>query len=491
MTVERLRGADAAYLYLETPSQHMHVTATMLFEPPSVRLPEGEAPDVQMVAAITAERLARLLASDATFRKRLVAPPFALTHPAWVPAPEFDLRDHLRLVTLLPPGSREQLMEEVGRIAGTPLPRERPLWELWAIAGVEGGLVGIVLKVHHSMVDGVSGVELLGRLFADAYLNGSPEVEDGPAGAEPSLLDFAASAIASAAALPGRLSRTLARTVGAIAPVVRTAIENAAAAVAPTLPFSGPRTSLNRALTAERRVAFGSVPLATVKEVKVAFGVTVNDVVLAACSRALRDYLRRHGEEPRGPLVASVPVSEHGAPAPTASATNRVSVMFVGLPVHLEPVEEALAFVHAQAIGAKRLHESFGASMLAEWVELMPPALFSAAVGLYSRWRLADRLPSPHSVVISNVPGPPFALTAGSARLVAAYPLGPVLEGAGVNISVVSYIDAVHVGLVTCPRAVPEPTELARGIERAVAEMQRAAHRIEGTAEARTSRGGA
>ncbi|MCC6765855.1 MAG: wax ester/triacylglycerol synthase family O-acyltransferase [Deltaproteobacteria bacterium] len=489
MSVEQLRAADAAYFYLETPSQHMHVTATMLFEPPGVRLPDGEAPDAQMVAASTAERLARRLASEPTFRKRLVEAPLTITHPAWVQASEFDLRDHLRLVTLPPPGSREQLLEHVGRIAGTPLARERPLWELWALAGVEGGLVGIVLKVHHSMVDGVSGVELLGRLFADAYLSGAPEAPAaGPT--EPSLPELAASVLSSALALPLRVYRTLARTVAALGPVMRTAIENANADAAPTLPFSAPRTLLNRALTAERRVAFGSVPLAAVKEVKAAFGVTVNDVVLAGSALALGEYLRAHGETPGRPLVASVPVSEHGAPG-AGPATNRVSVMFVGLPVHLTRVEDVLAFVHGQTSGAKKIHGSFGATMLAEWVDLAPPALFAAAMGLYSRWRLADRLPPPHSVVISNVPGPPFSLSVGNARLVAAYPIGPVLEGAGVNISVVSYIDTIHVGLATCPRAVPDPAKLAEGIVRAVGAMQEAARRPRDTERVRTSGSGA
>ncbi len=472
MTIERLRGMDAAFLYLETPSQHMHVTATMLFEPAPVRLPDGGAPDAGMVAAAMADRLARRLAADASFRRRLLTAPLAMTHPAWVDAAGFDLREHLRLVTLPPPGSREQLREEVGRIAGIPLDRGRPLWELSAIAGVEGGLVAVVLKVHHAMVDGVSGVELLARLFVDACLHEPEAATPEPA---PSLVDRVASAGAAALALPAHAYRTVARTLDVLGPAVR-AVLGGDAAPAPTLPFSSPRTSLNRALTPERRVAFGRLSLADVKEVKAAFGVTVNDVVLGACALALGAYLRAHGDDPQAPLVASVPVSEHGAD--DAAAPNRVSVMFVGLPVHLRDAGAALRFVHAGAAGAKRLHGAFGPSMLAEWAELAPPALLTAAAGLYSRWQLADRLPPPHSVVISNVPGPPFALTTESARLVAAYPIGPVLEGAGVNISVLSYVDAVHVGLVTCPRTIAEPAELAHGIERAVATMLEAARRL-------------
>lgn len=475
MTIERLRGIDAAFLYLETPSQHMHVTATMLFEPAPLHLPGGAAPDAAMVAAVMADRLAHRLAADPSFRRRLAAAPLAMAHPAWVDATDFDVDDHVRLVTLPVPGSREQLREEVGRIAQVPLDRRRPLWELTAIAGVEGGLVAVVLKVHHAMVDGVSGVELFARLFVDACLQ---EPKGAPPVAVPSPFALVASAGVAALTLPGRVYRTVTRTLGVLGPAVRAAL-GSVAAPAPTLPFSAPRTALNRALTAERRVAFGRVPLADIKEVKTAFAVTVNDVVLGACALALGEYLREKGEDPQQPLVASVPVSEHGAD--DAAAPNRVSVMFVGLPVHLREAGEVLSFVHAGAAGAKRLHGALGRAMLAEWAELAPPAILTAAAGLYSRWQLADRLPPPHSVVISNVPGPPFTLTTEEARLVAAYPIGPVLEGAGINISVLSYVDTVHVGLVTCPRTVPDPAELARGIERAVAAMLDAARRL-GTA---------
>jgi WS/DGAT/MGAT family acyltransferase len=238
--------------------------------------------------------------------------------------------------------------------------------------------------------------------------------------------------------------------------------------------FSSPRTSFNHALTPKRAVGFGRVPLATVKKIKNAFGVTVNDVVLAACARALGEYLRAHGETPRRPIVATVPVSEHaGESAPMRG--NRVSAMFIGLPVHLDDLALVVHSIHEQSIGAKKVYAAFGPSMLAAWADLMPPRLFAAAMARYSRWRLAEYVPPAHSVVISNVPGPPMPLFAGDARLVAAYPLGPVLEGAAVNISVMSYLDAVDIGLITCARAVPRPSEIARGFERAVEELAAAA----------------
>ncbi len=167
MSTRRLRGLDAVFLYLETPSQHMHVTATMLLEPD----PEAGAPDhAAVVEEVTAILLHRLVAQDA-FRKRIVASPLGIAHPVWIDAPGFRPRDHVRTVTLPAPGSVAQLSELVGAIAAVPLDRSRPLWELWTIDGVEGGRLGVVLKVHHAMLDGVSGLEVrVGAVPADVTI---------------------------------------------------------------------------------------------------------------------------------------------------------------------------------------------------------------------------------------------------------------------------------------------------------------------------------
>jgi len=465
MSTRRLRGLDAAFLYLETPSQHMHVTATMLLEP-------ATGADHETTADAVTETLLRRLSEQETFRSRIVAAPFGIAHPTWVDVPRFRPGEHARSCTLPAPGTLDQLREVVASIAAVPLDRRRPLWELWTIAGVEGGRIGVVLKVHHAMLDGVAGLEVLGHLFT-----AGPETADAPPPSppaaepdEPSALRLMAGALAAVAHAPANVAQALMHTARAVVPFARTAITGASALVAPILPFSAPRSRLNQALSPERAVAFGRVDLASVKQIKCAYGVTVNDVVLAAVAIALGDYLRAHGEPPHHPIVASVPVSEH-APNDAGTSGNRVSVMFVGLPVHLTRTEDILAFIHAQAHGAKEIHAALGPAMLADWAELAPPGPLTVAAGLYSRWQLAERLPPPHSIVVSNVPGPPCALWVGNARLAAAYPLGPVLEGAGINVSVVSYAGSVDVGLISCPRAVPDPGEIARRFERAIADM--------------------
>jgi WS/DGAT/MGAT family acyltransferase len=439
----------------------------------------AESPDHgALTETVTSILLDRLLEQEA-FRKRMVEAPFGIAHPAWVPVEHVHPQDHVRSRTLPGPGTLDQLATVVGEIAGVALDRSRPLWELWTINGIEGGRIGVVLKVHHAMLDGVAGLEVLGRLFTT-----DPETHVPGRSATitqdrvvPSALRLAGSAFLSLLRAPATVAHTLMHTARAVAPFVRDAIEQASAAVPTILPFSAPRSTLNHALTPERAVAFGRVTLAAVKEIKTAYGVTVNDVVLAACTRALGDYLRAHGEPPAGPIVASVPVSEHGE-HDAGQPSNRVSAMFVGLPVHLTALDDIVAYIHAQSAGAKDRYTSLGPAMLADWAELAPPSLFAGAAGLYSRWQLAERLRSPHSIVVSNVPGPPFALYAGTARLVAAYPLGPVLEGAGINISVLSYAGSVDIGLITCPRAVADPAEIARGFERSVQDMLAAAQQL-------------
>jgi hypothetical protein len=192
--------------------------------------------------------------------------------------------------------------------------------------------------------------------------------------------------------------------------------------------------------------------------------------VLAACTLALRDHLRTRGEQPQCAIIATVPVSD-SASGDTGFG-NRVSAMFIGLPVHLDVATDVLRTVHEQSVGAKKAHAAFAPATLGDWAELAPPVLFAGAAALYSRWKLAEHLPPTHSVVISNIAGPPMPLYAADARLVSAYPLGPILEGAVVNITVLSYAGSLDIGLITCPKSVPRPDEVVRAFERAVAELE-------------------
>jgi WS/DGAT/MGAT family acyltransferase len=235
----------------------------------------------------------------------------------------------------------------------------------------------------------------------------------------------------------------------------------------PAMPFQTPVLRFNRAISPRRSVAFGQVSLDDVKRVRHAFGATVNDVVLTACSLALRDYLQERGELPDIPLVAAVPVAV-GGPGSRATIDNRVSAMFVRLPVHLADPMAQLEAVRADTAVAKSLHGALGASAFMQLTQVAPPLLFAGAMQLYSSLHLADRHRPPVNLVVSNIPGPPFPLYAAGARVEAVHPLGPILEGIGLNLSVLSNAGRVDLGAIACRDAVPDVERITAGFSEAV-----------------------
>ena len=236
------------------------------------------------------------------------------------------------------------------------------------------------------------------------------------------------------------------------------------------MPFSAPRTPWNGATSPQRTVAFGRARLADVKFINSVFGTTVNHVVLAACTQTLRTYLEAHGGAPDAPLVAAIPVSLRH-PEESGTHGNRVSAFLVHLPVHLDDPLEQLLAVRDNAVSSKQLHAQLGVSALGEWAEFTSTALLGGAARFYSDRKLAGRHRPLHNLVISNVQGPRVPLYAAGARLTAVYPLGPLMEGAGVNITVVSYVDSVDFGIIACERSVPHVADIALGFGAAVADL--------------------
>ncbi|HZD64578.1 MAG TPA: wax ester/triacylglycerol synthase family O-acyltransferase [Acidimicrobiales bacterium] len=464
--MRRLSGLDAGFLYLETPSMHMHVGLACVLDPSD--LPGGWS--FANIRELVENRLPLL----PPFRRRVVEVPFGLHHPVWIEDPNFDLDYHLRRASLPSPGGVSELADFFAEFLGRPLDQSRPLWEMYVVEGLEGGRVAVVTKTHHAAIDGVSGAELAANLLD---LSPEPAVVPPPdppwrPDRMPTELELLSYAVGSLAKQPFGLFRAVEHAVEAGLHLAR---RNRPSQVAlPPAPFSAPKTRLNTSITPHRRVALTQVPLDEVKEVKRNFEVTVNDVILAICAGSLRRYLLDHEELPEGPLVGMVPVSVRSEDQ-RQEGGNRVSAMLVSLATATDDPVERLRLISEGTEGAKDQHSAIGAETLMDWVEFAAPAVAARAARLVSRTKVFDRVRPLFNVVISNVPGPSFPLYCAGARLEAMYPMGPVVDGVGLNMTVMSYHGSIYVGLLACREVVPELDQIADGIQESLAELTKAA----------------
>lgn len=506
--MERLSGMDAFFLYLESPTMQMHVTLCAVLDPSE--MPGGYSYD--RIRAHVAGRVHLI----PPFTRTLVPVPLNVHHPLWAEDPAFDLDNHVRRAALPAPGSQGQLATLTARIAENPLDRAKPLWELWVIEGLEGGHVALIAKVHHSALDGVAGVEQLVTLFDFERVPGGDEDASAPragddaggdddtaadvgggdplhAGGEevPSDLELVAYATVARAIGIAEVLPLVGRTVGAVWAVRRTrteirrpnphAIERPSDSVTTGAPRAGipddeadatgatpltaPPTPLNGKISSGRRVAFARVSLDEIKQTRTAVpGATINDVILAICAGGLRRYLLAHEQLPDAPLVAACPVNVRAAHQQGRS-DNRISALFADLPTNLaDPVERLVATQRAAA-AAKREHAIFSPDTLQQWAEIADPNMAAWLANAYVGLGLTDRHPPAMNVMISNVPGPAFPLYLAGAELVRAYPMGQIIEGIGLNITVMSYRDGVDFGLMAAANLLPDVADLAGDLE--------------------------
>jgi WS/DGAT/MGAT family acyltransferase len=456
---------DASFLYMETPSQLAHVVGVLVLDPS-----QGEGFSFERLMQTLQARMHLL----EPFRRRLVNVPFDLGHPVWIEDPDFDLEAHVHRGAVRPPGTMHELAGVVEEIASIPLDRNRPLWELHLLEGLEGGNIGFVTKIHHCAIDGVSGADLMAHLFdltPDASDPAPPEEAWQPESV-PSDVTLMANALQHIVRSPKRLSKVLTSTTrSAVGLVQRQRAAQQEDRPTPALPFTAPKVMWSGAITPHRAVAFGRASLDDMRHIKSTFETTVNDVVLAGCTQTLRQYLIAHDDLPDIPLVCSVPVSVHGRSE--HDGTNQVSTMFVRLPVQLEDPVEQLRSINAETREAKEMQDAIGADMLQDFAQFVPPTLFNRAMRLYSDLKLADRHRPVHNLIVSNVPGPPIPLYAAGALVAGVYPFGPLLEGAGMNITVLSNMGNVDFGVIACRELVPDVWDIADGFAEAVRQLRK------------------
>lgn len=449
--MQRLSGLDASFLYLETPSQPLHVCS--ILDVDTSTMPEG----------YTFERLRDQLvvriAAMPEFRDKLADSPFNLDHPVWVEDKDFDVDRHLHRIGLPGPGGRVELAEICGHIASLPLDRSRPLWEMWVIENVagtdphDGGRLAVMTKVHHAAVDGVTGANLMSQLCSTEPDAPAPDPVEGSGDANQ--FEIAARGLVRFANRPVHLAtKTLPATVTTVADTVRRAVTGSAM----KSPFMAPQTAFNATVTAHRNIAYAQLDLEDIKKVKNHFGVKVNDVVMALVSGALREFLTERGELPDSSLVAMVPVSVHDKS--DRPGRNKVSGMFASLETTIaDPAERLTAIAQATSV-AKEHSSAIAATLLQDWSQFAAPAVFGAAMRVYASSRLTEARPV-HNLVLSNVPGPQVPLYFLGSEVKAMYPLGPIFHGSGLNITVMSLSGKLDVGLISCPELLPDLWSMA------------------------------
>jgi WS/DGAT/MGAT family acyltransferase len=481
--MRQLTSLDAQFLAVETPRTYGHVGGLAVYDP---RTSPGGKLELADVCKLVSERLHML----PPFRWRLVQVPFGIDHPYWVEDPDFDIDFHIREAAIPPPGDDRSLGEVVSRIFARPLDRSRPLWELYLIHGLDDGRVALLTKVHHSVVDGVSGAEILSVLL-DLEPEGReiPPPEPGHDGERvPGDIEMlgrglaglprqplralraAPSTVANLVDVPGVGRVPGMRTFGRVASRVRSAMGAAPTdqRVLEMQTAPVPRTRFNGPISAHRRYAFGSTSLETVKALKNEMGITVNDVVVTICATAVREWLIAHDELPDEPLVSMIPVSVR-AEHEYGSFGNRVSMMIVPIPTNVDDPRERLTQAHEYLRGAKERHRAIPADLLTDATAFIPPAV--AAMAARTTLDIMGRVRPPLNLVISNVPGPRERLYCAGAELQAHFPVSVIADGVGLNITAMSYRDHIDFGIVADRNMIDDVWPLMDGVKTACSEL--------------------
>ncbi len=455
-----MSGLDARFLYSETSTAHMHTLKIAEMDVSGRKTP--------LTPKVLLELLEVWLDRLPALRQRVVTVPYRLGHPVWIEDPDLDLSRHVHWRRVAPPGGHRGLASIVAELAATQLPRDRPLWDLTVVEGLEGGRVAFVVKLHHALADGAAAVAMLENAFVvddlDAFVQ-APHPEPLP----------------SRQALYRQAARSRARRMAELPDLARRTADGLVAArrvrrrtdATVPVPFSSPRTSLNVSLDAGRTFAMTALPLDDLLRVKRNAGVTLNDVFLALCGGALRRYLHRRGELPAASLVAAVPMATH--PGERHFSGNHVDNLMLPVGTHIADAGARTRSVHEAVQAARRIRAALGTELFERRAGLTPPHLYPLGVRLWARTRLANHTRPPINLVASNVAGPRRPLALDDAVVTALYSVGPILEGIGLNITAWSYVDRFYMSVLGCPASLPEPWALVDDLQRACDEL-RAAH---------------
>ena len=469
--MQQLSGVDASFLYFETPDSPHHIASLAIYDPGTA--PGGDVRFDQILANVE-----RRLHLARCFRQKLVRVPLDLDHPYWIEDPSFDLEFHVRHIALPGPGDWRQLCDQAARLHARPLDPRRPLWELYVIdrldhvEGAPAGAFAVLTKIHHAAIDGVSGAELVGAIH-DTEPGGEPPPPDERWKPEPDppVLELAARTLVNHLRNPMRF----AGVVGHYAPGALRWLRRNPERERLASEGEVPRTRFNATVSPHRVFDARSFPLHEIGEIRKRIpGATVNDVVLAICSGALRRYLDHHGELPASSLKAMAPISVR-ADEEAGAAGNLISAMTVWLHSEEPDPLERLDKIHLSTRSSKSMNGAIGARALTDIGQFMPGALAGLAARLFTGLRLADSVKPLVNTLITNVPGPQVPLYFTGARMLSFYGLGPVVDSMGLIQPVFSYAGRISIAFTSCREQLPDPAFYAECLEASFAELRDAA----------------
>jgi diacylglycerol O-acyltransferase / wax synthase len=456
--LKRLSGWDAVLLYSETPTVHMHTLKLAVIDVSELK---GRQFGIDDFREVIRGRLHKL----EPFCYQLVDIPLKMHHPMWRENCEVDLDYHVRPFRVDSPGGRRQLDEAVGRIASTPLDRSKPLWEMYFIEGLANGRIAVLGKIHHALADGVASANLLARGM-DLQL-GPDDRDSYAADPAPGRAELVRAAVADHMRHIGRLPGVVRYTAQGIGRVRKSSKKLSAEL---TRPFTPPPSFMNHRVDAQRKFATATLALADVKETGKHLGVTINDMVLAISSGALRKLSLKYDGHADHPLLASVPVSFDFSTERISG--NRFSGVMMVLPIELDDPLERVQAVHEAAMDAKEAHHLLGPELVSRWSAYFPPA---PAERLFHWLADKDGQNKVLNLPISNVPGPREHGRVGGALVTEIYSVGPLTTGSGLNITVWSYVDQLNVSVLSDGATLLDAHELTDAMIEAFIEIRRAA----------------
>jgi WS/DGAT/MGAT family acyltransferase len=457
---DRLTALDTSFLHLEDDSAHMHVASVMLFdgEPP---------PHDELIAGIEGR-----LHLVPRYRQKLAFVPFGQGRPRWVDDPHLNLSYHVRKTALPAPGTEEQLRALAGRVLAQQLDRDKPLWEIWVVEGVEGNRFALICKTHHALVDGISGVDIVTVLFDtsdEPTKPPEPERRWLPA-PMPSRTQLLSEALLERATVPSEISRSVRAIFRAPRQIAAGARDSLVGVGA--MAWAGmnpaPPSPYNCGIGPHRRFTWVRTNLDDVKAIKNGLGGTVNDVVLATVSGALGKHLHRRGETLSGrELKAMVPVSVR-AEEDRGALGNQVAAMMAPLPVWCSDPRRRLEIVNQSMAGLKESGQAVGAQVLTSLTGFAPPTIMAQASRLMARQRMFN-------LVVTNVPGPQFPLYLMGHEMRDLFPMVPLARNQALGVAIMSYNGKMNFGLVGDYDGMHDLDDLADDFHESLGELAAAA----------------